>query len=177
MQSAKPAKRNPRDLAHNYAMRLQHPQAQSLLASAEIAGSTVNRQFEASGLCLMRLRLKKNNTVAQCAKQAKRLAVEFVSANPTGPLHVGQVTPPAQVHSYLPSGHRRASSSRSSYFQATMLATRLTPRLMRSSSQPRRIDPDDPVHPKITEASILLILPISRQKTTTVDGQRHHSQW
>jgi arginyl-tRNA synthetase len=93
MQLAKPLKRNPRELAQGIvAALLAEPAARGVIASAEIAGpGFINLRIPAAA---------KQRVVAEVlsagaafgrgsAGAGQRLLVEFVSANPTGPLHVG----------------------------------------------------------------------------------------
>lgn len=92
MQLAKPAKRNPRELAQEIVEALlADPATPALLTSAEIAGP---------GFINFRLSTAARQAVLHSIAQAglpfghrparnEKLMVEFVSANPTGPLHVG----------------------------------------------------------------------------------------
>jgi arginyl-tRNA synthetase len=92
MQLAKAWKINPRDLAQEFVARLATQQNYSnLLASAEVAGP---------GFINLRLtQAAKTNVINSIFTEAenfgrqpaidKKVLVEFVSANPTGPLHVG----------------------------------------------------------------------------------------
>lgn len=92
MQLAKPVGRSPRDLAQEIVQQLKHDQTVSdLIEHMEIAGP---------GFINFRLSLKACAAVLQlCDEQKERygywpktdnkVLVEFVSANPTGPLHVG----------------------------------------------------------------------------------------
>jgi arginyl-tRNA synthetase len=92
MQLSKAWKINPRDLAQEFVARLATQQNYSnLLASAEVAGP---------GFINLRLtQAAKTNVINSIFTEAenfgrqpaidKKVLVEFVSANPTGPLHVG----------------------------------------------------------------------------------------
>ena len=91
MQIAKPLKKNPRELALAIVASLT-AQADDVLASAEIAGpGFINIRIHAAA---------KQQVVQQILQQREQfgssqrganapVVVEFVSANPTGPLHVG----------------------------------------------------------------------------------------
>ena len=95
MQLAKPLKRNPRELAAALVESLQRRAAvQRWVEALEIAGpgfinlrlkpaakQQIVREVLAAGEAFGR--------VAPSGDAAQRLMVEFVSANPTGPLHVG----------------------------------------------------------------------------------------
>jgi len=92
LQVAKPLGRNPREVAQALVDAVRASSAGELVASAEIAGpGFVNLRIAASA---------KREVVAQVFAQRERFGrgdtgagrkvlVEFVSANPTGPLHVG----------------------------------------------------------------------------------------
>ncbi len=93
MQLAKPLKKNPRELAQGLADAVMaNPARQGLLDAIEIAGP---------GFINLRVALAAKQDVvrrvfadAQCYGMSndgsgKKVLVEFVSANPTGPLHVG----------------------------------------------------------------------------------------
>ena len=99
MQLAKPLKKNPRELAQGIINALSEAEAgagagQSVIASAEIAGpgfinlriapmakQRVISEIFAAGMAFGR--------ASATPGGAGKLMVEFVSANPTGPLHVG----------------------------------------------------------------------------------------
>jgi arginyl-tRNA synthetase len=89
LQLAKPLKRNPREIAQALVAALP---ASALLARAEVAGAGFINLFLTSAA--------KQQVVSDILSQSdaygtiaygrsKRIQVEFVSANPTGPLHVG----------------------------------------------------------------------------------------
>jgi arginyl-tRNA synthetase len=92
MQLAKPLQRKPRDVAEQLQqLLLDSPAGQRWLAAVEIAGP---------GFLNLRLKPEAKQQVVREVLQAgshfgeqrahgQRLLVEFVSANPTGPLHVG----------------------------------------------------------------------------------------
>ncbi len=92
MQVAKPAGRNPRELAQEIVAHiLANPAAAGVVESADVAGP---------GFINLRLTLATHqrvlDTIAQqgthygnAPQRNEKVIVEFVSANPTGPLHVG----------------------------------------------------------------------------------------
>lgn len=93
LQLAKPLRANPRQLAQQLADAvLAHPRAQGLIDAVEVAGP---------GFINLRLAISAKQAVVPAifAEQAqfgrthgsdgRRVMIEFVSANPTGPLHLG----------------------------------------------------------------------------------------
>ena len=89
LQLAKPAQRKPRELAELIVARLP---ASKHVAKVEVAGAGFINFFLSSAASLAVIgeiieqagRFGRNNT-----GQNKKVLVEFVSANPTGPMHVG----------------------------------------------------------------------------------------
>jgi len=88
LQLAKPLRRNPRELA---AMLLSELPKSELLAAAEVAGAGFINFRLASGAKtgVVATVLAAGADYGRGAKRHCRVQVEFVSANPTGPLHVG----------------------------------------------------------------------------------------
>jgi arginyl-tRNA synthetase len=96
MQLAKPLRTNPRQLAQRFAEAvLAHPRAAALIAAAEVAGpGFLNlRLTDAAKQATVQAVFTEGDKFgfAQPGYDAhgKQVLVEFVSANPTGPLHVG----------------------------------------------------------------------------------------
>jgi arginyl-tRNA synthetase len=93
MQLAKPLKTNPRELATRLvAALLAEPAAQGLVESADVAGpGFINLRVAASAKqSVVRTVLEQGQAFgASTAGNGKHVIIEFVSANPTGPLHVG----------------------------------------------------------------------------------------
>src|ERR1700754_1258664 len=93
MQLAKPLRANPRQLAQQIVdALLAHPQAKDLVDSAEVAGpGFINRRSAAAAKqAVVREVFAQKAAFGRSQREAgKRVLVEFVSANPTGPLHVG----------------------------------------------------------------------------------------
>ncbi|HHU94100.1 MAG TPA: arginine--tRNA ligase [Alcaligenaceae bacterium] len=92
MQLARPAKRNPRELAQGIVdFILADEQAKSLIESAEIAGpGFINfRLTHAAHQAVLSHVFAEGATFGDQSDNGDKLMVEFVSANPTGPLHVG----------------------------------------------------------------------------------------
>jgi arginyl-tRNA synthetase len=93
MQLAKPLKKNPRELAQALVDGvLSQPGREELISSADIAGpGFINlRVAEAAKQAVVKVVLAEGAQYGQSqAGAGKKVLVEFVSANPTGPLHVG----------------------------------------------------------------------------------------
>ncbi len=92
MQLAKPAKRNPRELAQAIVEALlAQPGARDLVESAEIAGpGFINlRVTAAARQAVITAVAEQGEAFGRAARSGEKILVEFVSANPTGPLHVG----------------------------------------------------------------------------------------
>ena len=92
MQLAKPLKRNPRELAQALIDALQRREAvQRWVESMEIAGpGFINLRLRAAARQQVVQRvLADGDAFGTQSAHDRRVMVEFVSANPTGPLHVG----------------------------------------------------------------------------------------
>jgi len=93
MQLAKQLKMNPRELAQKIVTALQeNPAGKQLVAAADIAGpGFINlRVTDAAKQSVVKTVLQQGATFGQSeALAGKNVIIEFVSANPTGPLHVG----------------------------------------------------------------------------------------
>jgi arginyl-tRNA synthetase len=92
MQLAKPLKRNPRQLAEELcAALLAHPAYVQWVDAVEIAGpGFINIRLKpAAKQEIVREVLAQGLHFGEQVSNGQRLLVEFVSANPTGPLHVG----------------------------------------------------------------------------------------
>src|SRR6476660_8762365 len=89
MVLAKDAKAKPRDLAEQIAARLR---ADDLIASVDVAGpGFINLTLKASAWSeALRTVLREGDAYGRSAMGAgEKVNVEYVSANPTGPMHVG----------------------------------------------------------------------------------------
>jgi arginyl-tRNA synthetase len=93
MQLAKPLKRNPRELAGDVIARVSADTALgTLLARAEVAGpGFINFHASAAAKQSIAKQILRQGAAfgTSGAGAGKKVMVEFVSANPTGPLHVG----------------------------------------------------------------------------------------
>jgi arginyl-tRNA synthetase len=93
MQLAKPLKMNPRQLAQTIvAALLADPAGKDLIEAADIAGpGFINlRVAAAAKQAVVATILRERETFGKSAAGAgQQVIIEFVSANPTGPLHVG----------------------------------------------------------------------------------------
>ncbi len=88
LQLAKPLRRNPRELA---ALLLAELPASPLVAKTEVAGAGfINFTLAADAkTAVVREVLARGAAYGRGASKGVKVQVEFVSANPTGPLHVG----------------------------------------------------------------------------------------
>lgn len=92
MQLAKPAGRNPRELAQAIVQALlADPAARDLVESAEIAGpGFINLRITAAARqAVIGAVAEQGVGFGRAPRSGEKILVEFVSANPTGPLHVG----------------------------------------------------------------------------------------
>src|SRR5665647_1175193 len=92
MQLAKPLKCNPRQLAENLRTQLlAAPAFQSWVEAIDIAGpGFINIKLKpAAKQQIVRAVLSQAGQFGSQSANGRRMLVEFVSANPTGPLHVG----------------------------------------------------------------------------------------
>lgn len=92
MQLAKPAKRNPRELAQAIVdVLMANTEARNLIAEAELAGpGFINfRLTHRARTEVMTSISQQAEAFGRAPRNGQKVLVEFVSANPTGPLHVG----------------------------------------------------------------------------------------
>ena len=92
MQLARPLKKNPRELAERLVQALQQQAAvQRWVQALEIAGpGFINlRLTPAAKQAVVAEVLQAGDGFGRLPSDGSRVMVEFVSANPTGPLHVG----------------------------------------------------------------------------------------
>jgi arginyl-tRNA synthetase len=93
MQLAKPMRANPRQLAQQIVdATLAQPEAAGLVEAAEVAGpGFINLRLTADAKrAVIGAVFEQGEAFGRSEREAgKRVLVEFVSANPTGPLHVG----------------------------------------------------------------------------------------
>ena len=93
MQLAKPMRANPRQLAQQIVDAvLAQPEAAGLVEAAEVAGpGFINLRLTANAKrAVIGAVFEQGEAFGRSQREAgKRVLVEFVSANPTGPLHVG----------------------------------------------------------------------------------------
>jgi arginyl-tRNA synthetase len=92
MQLAKPLKLNPRQLAEQLCVALRaSPSVQAWVEALDIAGpGFINIKLKpAAKQNVVRSVLAQGHCYGQQKSNGQRMLVEFVSANPTGPLHVG----------------------------------------------------------------------------------------
>ncbi|MBC2769213.1 arginine--tRNA ligase [Pusillimonas minor] len=92
MQLAKPARRNPRELAQHIVDALMaQPETAALIETADIAGpGFINfRLTAAARQAVLQVLQDEGERYGSQPANHQKILVEFVSANPTGPLHVG----------------------------------------------------------------------------------------
>lgn len=93
MQLAKPLRANPRQLAQQIVdALLAQPQAKGLVEAAEVAGpGFINLRLAAAAKqAVIAAVFAEKDAFGRSQRDAgKHVLIEFVSANPTGPLHVG----------------------------------------------------------------------------------------
>lgn len=92
MQVAKAAKRNPRELAQAIVDALNaDARARDIVDTVEIAGpGFINIRITASARqAVLAAIAQRGDAFGRAARNGDKVLVEFVSANPTGPLHVG----------------------------------------------------------------------------------------
>jgi arginyl-tRNA synthetase len=93
LQAAKALKKNPREVAQAIAAALRvNPAATGLVDAVEVAGpGFINLRLAAAAkLTVVRQVLRERQCFGTSSAHAgERVMVEFVSANPTGPLHLG----------------------------------------------------------------------------------------
>ena len=93
MQLAKPLQKSPRDIATRIIERLQQTTVvQQWVESIEIAGPgfiNIKLKPEAKQIIIADILSQKENFGVRNLVNSEKILVEFVSANPTGPLHVG----------------------------------------------------------------------------------------
>src|SRR5690606_25635623 len=92
MQPAKPARRNPRELAQAVVDALMaETAARAPIATADIAGpGLINFRLTAAARpAVIQAAAEQGEAYGRAAPTGEKVLVEFVSANPTGPLHVG----------------------------------------------------------------------------------------
>ena len=93
LQLAKQLKKNPRDLAQSLSDSpvFSRPEVASLIDKPEIAGpGFINFRLKAGAkLGIVQRILREGENFGRTQSSNNKVQVEFVSANPTGPLHVG----------------------------------------------------------------------------------------
>ncbi|EWS54281.1 Arginine--tRNA ligase [Methylibium sp. T29] len=136
MQLAKPLKRNPRELAQALIDALQRREAvQRWVAALEIAGpGFINlRLKDSTKQQIVAEVLASGTDFGRQPATSERALVEFVSANPTGPLHVGHGRQAALGDAICKLFETQAGRSRASSITTTPAC--------RSARSPRRPRP------------------------------------
>src|SRR5690606_5333195 len=149
MQAARAARRNPREVAQAVVEGvLAHPDAAGLIDSAEVAGP---------GFISFRLSAAAHQAVLDAIQAQgehyghrpatdERVLVEFVSANPTGPLHVGHARQAALGDSICRLfATQGAQVSREFYYNDA--GNQIHNLAISVQARARGIEPDDPAFP------------------------------
>ncbi|KAB0608020.1 arginine--tRNA ligase [Castellaniella defragrans] len=149
MQAARAARRNPRELAQAVAAGvLAHPDAAGLIASAEVAGpGFINfRLSSAAHQAVLDAIQAQGERYGHRPATDERVLVEFVSANPTGPLHVGHARQAALGDSICRLfATQGAQVSREFYYNDA--GNQIHNLAISVQARARGIEPDDPAFP------------------------------
>ena len=177
MQLAKPAKRNPRELAQEICdALLNHPEAQDTLATAEIAGpGFINFRLKPETLwaVISKINAEKERYGHSKGQAGQKVMVEFVSANPTGPLHVGHARQAALgdciCRLFTANG---ADVHREFYYNDA--GNQINALALSVQARARGIDPDDANYPEDGYRGDYIVdiaNDFLAKKTTSADGQ------
>ncbi|CAM3637448.1 arginine--tRNA ligase [Castellaniella denitrificans] len=149
MQAARAARRNPRELAQAVAAGvLAHPDAAGLIASAEVAGpGFINFRLSAAAhQAVLDAIQAQGERYGHRPATDERVLVEFVSANPTGPLHVGHARQAALGDSICRLfATQGAQVSREFYYNDA--GNQIHNLAISVQARARGIEPDDPAFP------------------------------
>ena len=149
MQAARAARRNPRELAQTIvAGVLAHPDAAGLIASAEVAGpGFINFRLSAAAhQAVLDAIQDQGERYGHRPAGDERILVEFVSANPTGPLHVGHARQAALGDSICRLfATQGAQVSREFYYNDA--GNQIHNLAISVQARARGIEPDDPAFP------------------------------
>ncbi|MDY0308305.1 MAG: arginine--tRNA ligase [Castellaniella sp.] len=149
MQAARAARRNPRELAQAVvAGVLAHPDATGLIASAEVAGpGFINFRLSAAAhQAVLKTIQAQGERYGHRPQNTDRVLVEFVSANPTGPLHVGHARQAALGDSICRLfATQGAQVSREFYYNDA--GNQIHNLAISVQARARGIEPDDPRFP------------------------------
>ncbi|MHA3904519.1 arginine--tRNA ligase [Castellaniella sp. WN] len=149
MQAARAARRNPRELAQAVVEGvLAHPDAAGLIASAEVAGpGFINFRLSAAAhQAVLDAIQAQGERYGHRPANAERVLVEFVSANPTGPLHVGHARQAALGDSICRLfATQGAQVSREFYYNDA--GNQINNLAISVQARARGIEPDDPAFP------------------------------
>jgi len=149
MQAARAARRNPRELAQAVvAGVLAHPDAAGLIASAEVAGpGFINFRLSAAAhQAVLDAIQAQGERYGHRPASDERVLVEFVSANPTGPLHVGHARQAALGDSICRLfATQGAQVSREFYYNDA--GNQIHNLAISVQARARGIEPDDPAFP------------------------------
>ncbi len=149
MQAARAARCDPRELAQAIVIRvLAHPDASGLIMHAEVAGpGFINFRLSAAAhQAVLALIQSQGERYGHRAATADRVLVEFVSANPTGPLHVGHARQAALGDSICRLfATQGAQVTREFYYNDA--GNQIDKLAVSVQARARGVDPDDPAFP------------------------------
>ncbi|WP_322996420.1 arginine--tRNA ligase [Castellaniella sp.] len=149
MQAARSARRNPRELAQAIVDAvLAQPNATDLIAQAEVAGpGFINFRLTASAhQAVLDVIATQGSQYGHRPVNTDRILVEFVSANPTGPLHVGHARQAALGDSICRLfATQGAQVSREFYYNDA--GNQINNLAISVQARGRGIQPDDPAFP------------------------------
>jgi arginyl-tRNA synthetase len=177
MQLARPAKRNPRELAQEICDAItKHPAAESFLATAEIAGpGFINFRLKPDTFWAVIKKIEEEKELYGHSKnqEGQKVIVEFVSANPTGPLHVGHARQAALgdciCRLFTANG---ADVHREFYYNDA--GNQINALALSVQARAKGIDPDDENYPKDGYRGDYIVdiaNDFIAKKTTNADGQ------
>jgi arginyl-tRNA synthetase len=149
MQAARSARRNPRELAQSIVEAVMaQPAAAGLIAQAEVAGpGFINFRLSAAAhQAVLDVIQSQGGRYGHRPATQERILVEFVSANPTGPLHVGHARQAALGDSICRLfATQGAQVSREFYYNDA--GNQIHNLAVSVQARARGIEPDDPAFP------------------------------
>ncbi|AIL32028.1 arginine--tRNA ligase [Basilea psittacipulmonis] len=149
MQLAKPFGRNPRELAQEIVDRLLiEPKMKGVLDSAEVAGpGFINLRLSlAVHQSVIHKVLKQGQQFGRQPQTGEKIMIEFVSANPTGPLHLGHARQ-AVLGDCLSRLHEAVGYQVHREFYYNDAGNQINNLVYSVQARIKGINPDDPAYP------------------------------